>query len=211
AGALPAPTPIAVEAVAILPLAVPDRLEAVGLLAFDFAGRTLARPATALFATAGAPAGGRGLLLALAESSQGAFWRPVAEIVAGSEGWTSLAADDADLPWPGLVEAGTYLFARRLEPLGFLRGGVRDVGGELLAGARVEGAGLGWAQLSREDGRYTLPAPLGERAIRAADPVSDNSVTRAALVAAAEERIDLDLQLEVVAPTLLEANPADGA
>ena len=221
AGALVRPTPVQLEPAAegTLPLPVPEGFAFAGALRLDLSGETLLEPATLFLALADAPSAGEaGILLGVESSVAGdASWRPLATISPSSSGWQSDAFDlddPADLAWPGVTRGGTYLFARALAPLGFVRGTVFDVGGATLASALVASTGataVEWLQLSGSDGRYAYPAWVGAVALTATKPSTGDQGSGSALLSAAGERVDLDLALAVVRPSVVSMTPASGA
>ncbi len=221
AGALVRPTPVQLEPAAegTLPLPVPEGFAFAGALRLDLSGETLLESATLFLALAEAPPAGETGILFGFESSHGgdAAWRPLATISPSGSGWHSDAIDlddPADLAWPGVRRGGTYLFARALAHLGFVRGTVFDVGGATLANALVASTGataVEWLQLSGGDGRYAYPAWVGPVALAAAKPSTGDQGSGSALLSAAGERVDLDLALAVVRPSVVSTTPAAGA
>ena len=224
AGALPEPTAVLLSRLdeGDLPLAVPAGFEFLGALDLDLSGRELAVPASLTLELGAAPASGDdGLLFEVVDLGLGGGpqLRPVAAIAPTASGWTTAAIDPQDLPWPGVRQTATYVFARRLADLAYLRGDVRDIGGGLAPGllvsAAVDAAALEWVQLSNESGatagRYVLPVTLGAVVATAQDLASGDAGSGAATAATAGERIDLDLLLVPTGPQVVEITPADGA
>ena len=201
------------RAAADLPATVPAGTALAGVVELDLGGggKALLVPAALSLAMATPPAqGDAGLLLQVVDLPSGRAFRPVAALQATATGWTTATIDPADLPWPGVRDEGLYAFVRLTASLGYLRGTVFDVGGAPLAGAVVAGQGLGWIQLSAADGSYVLPVPVGTTNVTADNLATGNRATASA-TAAADERVDLDLQLQAVGPRVLELVPADGA
>ncbi len=113
-----------------------------------------------------------------------------------------------------MTRGGLYLFARALAPLGFVRGTVFDVGGAALANAVIASTGataVEWLQLSGNDGRYAFPAWVGPVVLTATKPSTGDQGSGSALLAAAGERVDLDLLLVIVRPAVVSTTPASGA
>jgi len=222
AGAVPEPTAVLLARLAQgdLPVAVPAGFDFLGYLDLDLSGRDLDVPAALTLELGAAPAAGEeGLLFQVVEVASAQWLRPVARIVPTASGWTTEAIDPVDLPWAGVRRSAGYLFARRTADLAYLRGDVRDLGGSPAPGlpitAAVDGTPLGWLQVSNEAGAtagsYVLPAPLGGVTATAQDPSSGDAGSGAATLATIDERIDLDLLLQVTGPQLVEVVPADGA
>ncbi len=218
AGALLRPTPVqlAPAAEATLPLPVPQGFAFAGALRLDLSGETLLAPGDLFFATVEPPtAGESGILFGVASPAGGDYaWQPLATIAPSGSGWQSEPILIADLPWPGAMRGGLYLFARSLAPLGFVRGTVDDVGGAALASAAVASTGANaveWIQLSGSDGRYAFPAWLGSVALTATNSSTGDQGSGSAQLAAAGERVDLDLLLVVVRPSVVSTTPAAGA
>jgi RHS repeat-associated protein len=213
AGALLAPTPVALAAVdpvaAGAPL--PAWLEPVAALDVDLSGRTLAQSATLTFAVAPAPGSGeRGLVLERFATPDGPRWRPVAAAEPVAEGWRSTLAAPAG--WPGIRGGGVFLVARAVAPFGYFSGRVFDVTGTPLDGAAVDAATSGTLrQRSGPAGAYLLPAPVGATAVSARESLRNNGVTIDSAVPADAAVVPLDLPLAVVAPTVVLVTPADGA
>jgi len=214
AGALVRPTPVQLEsaALAALPLPVPPGFAWAGALQVDFSGETLLAPANLFLALSEPPAPGEGGILFGVDSLDGGEdrWRPLATIAPSSSGWQSDAILSADLAWPGVTRGGLYLFARALNPFGLLRGTVFDVGGGTLASALVIAEAVDWIQLSGTDGRYVFPAWVGPIALTATKTSTGDQGSGAAVVVA-DERVDLDLLLAVVRPSVVSTTPASGA
>ncbi len=221
AGAVSEPTAVLLERVAEadLPVGVPDGTEYLGALALDLSGRTLASAASLTLELGAAPtAGEEGLLLEVIDPGSGRVFRPVAQLAATASGWTTAAIDPLDLPWPGVRDEATYVFARLTLPVGYLRGTVFDVGGVPLAGAVVSAttsASLNgvvpWLQVSSDDGSYVLPTPVDVQTVRAVNPATGDVGVAAPSIAAADDRVDQDLFLQITGPEVVSVNPADGA
>ncbi len=200
-----------------LPVAVPAGADLAGVLDLDLGGRLLAAPATLTLALdPPPPAGAQGLLLQVVDLGAGPFLRPVAEAVPTATGWAAAAIDPADLAWPGVTAGGRFAFVGLTADHGFLRGTVFDVGGAPLAGALVTGTAaggepIGWTQLSAPAGGYVFPAPVGPVTLAADNRATGNRGEATALVETRDQRLDLDLALQVVAPRVLETTPAGGA
>ncbi|MEO8196127.1 MAG: Ig-like domain-containing protein, partial [Thermoanaerobaculia bacterium] len=214
-GALVRPTPVQLEPAAegTLPLQVPQGFAFVGALRLDLSGESLLGPATLFLALGEPPAAGETGILFGVESLIGgdSTWRPLATITPSGSGWQSDPLVPADLPWPGVARGGLFLFARSLAPLGFVRGTVFDVGGAALASGVVASDAVEWIQLSGSDGRYAFPAWVGPVALTATKPSTGDRGSGSALLAAAGERVDLDLLLAIVPPSVLSTTPASGA
>ena len=204
-----------------LTAAVPDGTEYLGALDLDLSGRTLSAAASLTLELGAAPAAGEeGLLFELIDPETGAGWvfRPVAQLVATASGWTTAATDPLDLPWPGVREGATYVFAQLTVPVGYLRGTVFDVGGAPLAGALVSATTsatlngtVPWIQVSSADGSYVLPAPVDSLTVTAISPTTGDVGSAATAIAAADARVDQDLFLQITGPEVVSVNPADGA
>lgn len=196
-----------------LPAALPPGFELAGVVEVDLGGAVLLQPAALSLALSPAPAvEARGLLFELVELAGTWRYRPVAELEATAGGWSTRAIDPTDLPWPGVRRGGLYAFAVTEMTLAYLRGTVIDVDASALTSAVVSAAAVsGWLQLSAGDGSYVLPVPLGAGSATAVDPVRLNQIERAYSATIAEERVDLDLALRVVAPRVVQTNPAEGA
>lgn len=214
AGALVRPTPVQLEsaASASLPLPVPPGFAWAGALQVDFSGETLLAPANLFLALSEPPAPGEGGILFGVDSLDGGErrWRPLATIAPSGSGWQSDAILSEDLAWPGVTRGGLYLFARALNPFGLVRGSVFDVGGGTVATALVIADTVDWIQLSSTDGRYAFPAWVGPIALTATKTSTGDQGSGAAVVAA-DERVDLDLLLAVVRPSVVSTTPASGA
>ncbi len=220
-GALVRPTPVQLEPAAegTLPLPVPEGFAFAGALRLDLSGETLLMPATLFLASAETPpAGETGILFGVESPAGGDYaWRPLATISPSGSGWLSDGIDLGEpmaLAWPGATHGGTYLFARALTPLGFVRGTVFDVGGATLANAVIASTGataVEWLQLSGSDGRYAYPAWVGAVALTATKPSTGDQGSGSALLVAAGERVDLDLALVLVRPSVVSTTPAAGA
>ena len=176
-------------------------------------------PATLFLASAEPPpAGETGILFGVESPAGGDYaWRPLATISPSGSGWLSDVIDLGEpmaLAWPGATRGGTYLFARALTPLGFVRGTVFDVGGATLANAVIASTGataVEWLQLSGSDGRYAYPAWVGAVALTATKPSTGDQGSGSALLVAAAERVELDLPLVLVRPSVVSTTPASGA
>lgn len=218
AGALPEPAAVVLTRLTgdDLPVAVPAGADLAGVLELDLGGRLLAAPASlSLALDPPPPAGAQGLLLQVVDLGAGPFLRPVAEAVPDASGWTTAPIDPLDLAWPGVTSGGRFAFLALTSDHGFLRGTVLDVGAAPLAGALVTGivggADLGWIQLSAPGGGYVLPAPVGPLTAAADNPATGNRGERTALLETRDQRLDLDLPIQVVAPRVIETVPAAGA
>jgi RHS repeat-associated protein len=198
-----------------LPRAVPAGTSFLGLLHLDLSGRALSAAAQlTLELGVASTAGDKGLLYQAVDLGNGALWRPVASLVATATGWTTAAIDPQDLPWPGVRESGSYLFAKLTTPVAYLRGTVYDVGGAPLPGALLSSTSVAWVQLSSGgalNGRYVLPAPVGNVSVLAENRSTGNLALATVVLPEAEARVDLDLFLHVAGPLAVEITPADGA
>jgi RHS repeat-associated protein len=220
-GALAQATAVGLARVAAadLPLPAPAGTQLAGALRLDLAGEPLLAPATLTLALPAAPApGDQGLLLEATDFGTGPVLRPVAALQAAGSAWTTAPIVAADLPWPGVLEGGVYLFVRLTAATGYLHGTVTGPGagggpaGPVLA-AQVTAAGLGWTQATAADGSYVLPVPAGAAAVAVAalDPATGNSAAAAATVPAGGARVGLDLVLQAVPLAVSATVPADGA
>jgi RHS repeat-associated protein len=213
-GAVTEPTAIALtrRPAADLPLPVPAGTELAGVLDVDLGGRPLLAPAALSLALSPAPAAGsKGLLLQVIDLDGVKAFRAVAALQATATGWTTSPIDAQDLAWPGVREGGLFAFVRFTAGFGYLRGTVFDVSTAALPGAVVRGAGLGWLQIGNADGTYVLPAPVGQASVTAENRATGNQATAAVAMAAADDRVDLDLTLLPVGPRVIQTTPADGA
>ncbi len=218
AGAVTEPTAVLLErgAEADLPAPVPAGAEFLGLLTLDLSGRTLAAPAALTLELGAAPSAGQtGALFEVIDTgASGTLFRPVAALAATATGWTTAAIDPQDLPWPGVREGGSYLFARWTSPVGYLRGTVFGLDGLAFPGALVSAGtttdAVPWVQISADAGSYVLPVPVDDLTVLARDPATGNEGAGAATVPAADDRVDLDLFLQLTGPEVVEVNPADG-
>ncbi|HEX4965393.1 MAG TPA: Ig-like domain-containing protein [Thermoanaerobaculia bacterium] len=213
-GAVTEPTAIVVtrKAAADLGLTVPAGTELAGVVDLDLGGKSLLVPAALSLALSPAPGSGdKGLLLQVVDLESGKAFRAVAALQATASGWTTAAIDPTDLVWPGVREEGLYAFVRLTAPVGYLRGTVFDVGGAPLAGAVVKGSGLGWLQISNGNGTYVLPAPVTTLTATAENRVTGNLGSATATVPAADARVDLDITLLPVGPSVVAITPANGA
>jgi hypothetical protein len=224
AGSLAEPAPVLLERIAEsdLQAAVPAGTEYLGALELDLSGRALTTVATLTLELGAAPGTGEeGLLFQVVDlpATGGPTWRPVAALVATATGWTIAAIDPVDLPWPGVRTSGSYLFARLTSPVGYLRGTVFGIGGAPKPGALVTASdsttAVPWIQLSavpvEDQGSYVLPVPVSAVTVLARDLVSGDEALANATVATADERVDLDLFLQVTDPQVIAIDPADGA
>ncbi len=223
AGALDAPTALVVvrRAIADLPLALPPGLapaDIAGVLQLDLGGRTLRLPAALTLALGSAPPSGQdGLLLAVVDRGRGPVLEAVARLVPTAEGFTTASIDPADLPFSGVRRGGFYLFVRT-PPLGFFRGTAFGTNGVARGGIEIavrDSSLRPWLQASLDlSGRYVLPSLVGAVTVLARDPVigsGGDAIEIEQTVPAANARIDLDLQLQVVGPRLLATTPVEGA
>jgi RHS repeat-associated protein len=217
AGGLAEPTAVTLTRLpaAELPLAAPAGASFLGLLRLDLSGRSLGAAAQLSLELGAAPAAGdQGLLYQAVDLGGAMRWRPVASLVATATGWTTAAIDPQDLPWPGVRESGSYLFAKLTTPIAYLRGTVYDVGGAPLAGALLSSTSVAWVQLSSGgalNGRYVLPAPVASVPVLAENRSTGNLALATVALSEAGARVDLDLFLHVAGPRVLEITPADGA
>lgn len=217
-GALVRPTPVQLEpaAVGALPLPVPQGFAFAGALRLDLSGEALLAPATLFLALAEPPpAGESGLLFGVESLAGGDYaWRPLATISPSGAGWQSDSIVPTDLAWPGVSRGGLYLFARALAPVGYARGTVLDVGGAALAEAVISSTDanpMEWVQFSGNDGRYAFPAWVDSLVLTATKLSTGDQGSGSALLSSAGERVDLDLLLTIVRPSVVSTTPAAGA
>ena len=217
-GALVRPTPVQLEPAAMgaLPLPVPQGFAFAGALRLDLSGETLLAPAILFLASAEPPSAGEGGLLFGIESLAGGdyVWRPLATLSPSGAGWQSDSILPTDLAWPGVSRGGLYLFARALAPVGYVRGTVLDVGGAALAEAVISSTGanpMEWVQVSGNDGRYAFPAWVDSLVLTATKLSTGDRGSGSALLSSAGERVDLDLLLSIVRPSVVSTTPAAGA
>jgi RHS repeat-associated protein len=213
-GALTQPTAVQLDPVGAgqLPLPLPAGFEFAGALRLSLSGRELLLPARLhLEVDAPPPAESTGLLFVVETLPEGPRWSAVSQIAPDDASWNTVDIEPADLPWPGVVRGGTFVFARSTTPLGFFRGAVLDVGGAPLARGVVTAIGRDWIAVSDSQGRYVFPAPLGASVLTATNRTTGNAGSATGSVSAAAERVDLDLTLAVVRPAVVATNPEAGA
>ena len=118
----------------------------------------------------------------------------------------------SELPLLGIRNEGLYLVLSADEPIGYATGFVRAPSGAGLMSARVTAAGLGTADLSRDGGRYAVPAPAGSPTLTAHHPTLDEQVSGTIPSLGAGQVATLDLTVAPVPPRVVPPLvPADGA
>ena len=121
-------------------------------------------------------------------------------------------ADGSELPLVGIRNEGLYLVLSADDPIGYATGFVRAPSGAGLMSARVTAAGLGTADLSRDGGRYAVPAPAGSPTLTAHHPTLDEQVSGTIPSLGAGQVATLDLTVAPVPPRVVPPLvPADGA
>ena len=213
-GSLTEPTAITLtrQTVGDLPLAAPSGGTVDGVILVDLAGQTLQLPGSLSLKMATPPTAGEvGLLLHVVNVNGTDYYRAVAELEPTATGWTTKAIDPADLPWPGMTAGGQYVFLHLTAPHAFVRGTARRVNGAPLVGGIVSSESVDWIQLTDVEGRYVLPVPVGTVTISITNAENQNTVSHDVTTSAADERSDVDTQVEIVAPTVISTTPTDGA
>ena len=213
-GSLTEPTAITLtrQTVGDLPLAAPSGGTVDGVILVDLAGQILQLPGSLSLKMATPPTAGEvGLLLHVVNVNGTDDYRAVAELEPAAAGWTTKAIDPDDLPWPGMKAGGQYVFLHLTAPHAFVRGTARRVNGAPLVGGIVSSESVDWIQLTDVEGRYVLPVPVGTVTISITNAENQNTVSHDVTTSAADERSDVDAQVEIVAPTVISTTPTDGA
>lgn len=212
-GSLDGPTAVVLRrgTVADLPLAAPTAGTVAGVVTVDLGGAVLAAGGSLRLSTPPPDPAARGLLLHVYEVDGSWAWRVVGEIEPTASGWSTKAVDPLDLLWPGVRSGGAYLFFEPSVDVGFVRGTIFDADSQPLPAAVVDADVVEWIQISNADGSYALPLTLAAAVVTARHPTSGDSGSVSVTVPAADARVDLDLQLQVVAPWVVEVSPADAA
>ncbi|MEM9594708.1 MAG: Ig-like domain-containing protein [Acidobacteriota bacterium] len=212
-GALDDPTAVVLRrgTVADLPLAAPTAGTVAGVVTLDLGGAPLSAGGSLRLSTSAPDPASRGLLLHAYELGAGWAWRVVGEIEPTASGWSTKVVDPVDLPWPGVRSGGAYVFFELSEDLGFVRGTVYGTGSQPLPGAVVDADVVQWLQIAGVDGSYALPLTLSPAVVTAHHPTGGDAASVSVTVPSADARVDLDLQLQAVAPWVVEVSPADAA
>ncbi|MDJ0848599.1 MAG: Ig-like domain-containing protein [Myxococcota bacterium] len=117
----------------------------------------------------------------------------------------------AGLPLPGVRGGGRVVFARALEPLGFLTGAV-DVAGTPPEAALVESDSLPIVSLvDASDPLYVLAAPLGPAVAEGRSLTDGSRGASDAVLTEADAIASLDLTLTGSRPQVAGVTPEDGA
>ena len=215
AGALSEPTAVVLTRrdASALSVPVPSGTELIGLLELDLGGQVLAVPAALTWNLGSQPgAGERALLFQQVDiAGAGQVLRVVGDLQSTSTGWQTSSIDPQDLPWPGARTEGLFVFLRVNQDVGFYRGTVFDIFGNPLSGALVGSETLPWIQLGNADGSYVVPGWLGPQTLFAENLLTGNLGVGGAILSTAQERVDLDIHLQVTGPAVVEVSPADGA
>ncbi|MBZ0113048.1 MAG: Ig-like domain-containing protein, partial [Thermoanaerobaculia bacterium] len=213
AGALAAPAAVTLQrlTLASLPLEDPVGLVRAGAVELDLGGQELDLAADLSLDLGAAPTATSALLLQILDLNSGPVYRAVATLAPTSTGWTTEPIDVLDLPWPGVRTGGTFVFTEWTVDHAYLRGHVFDSEGLPVQEASIWSDTVDWIQISDSEGRYAFPAPLGALTLSAEDLFTGNLGSAATTLSTPDERVDLDLQVEVSGPTVVAVTPADGS
>ena len=191
----------------IVPL--PPGLEAVAGASLDLGGATLAEAASLSFPAVGGPAVEH-LLVTPAEVDGDTRWRLVGVAAHGGDRVTCAPSVRPDLPAPWVGEGGVFVLARPVaDAWGLVSGTTLNVVGQPAHPATVT-ASSGLVQLTDPAGVYALAAPAGVVTVVAEDGLR-NRGEAAATLASGEHHAGVDLQLQVMAPSVVATQPPAGA
>ncbi len=129
---------------------------------------------------------------------------------AGSKIQSERTVPGSPLLLRGIVEAGRYVFAQGIAPLGFAAGVVSDDTGRAVGNVLVSADGLPIVGVSAATGQYALAAAGGAASLTAIDPASLAVGSAQGLVAAAST-VAIDIRLAARTLQVAGISPAEGA
>ncbi len=197
-----------------LSLALPSGIELLNALALDLSGAIL--PETALLSII-RPAGvTEADSIVIAQRFADPAGIPRLRIVAlgevqGTRIHTRLQVNGLTLP--GITRGGDYLFLRSNDPLGLIAGSVFMPGGaNPQALALVTSDSAPYADLSGVDGGYVVAGVVASQTgVAAAELASGDAASAQVTVGAVATVTTLDITLNLIAPSVVSTDPADGA
>jgi hypothetical protein len=114
------------------------------------------------------------------------------------------------VPLPGIVYPGTYVLLQGSAPVAFGTGVVKDPAGQVVPRAVITGS-LGFYDLARPDGTFTLGLPVGDSTVTFTDPATNSAFEFPVTVTDPTQPITRDVVLQVLVPVVVGIVPAPDA